>query len=538
MVLLGASRVQAQGPPPDRRFGAVEAFRDPVAAAEAGVGWERILFYWSELQPNGPEDWNGYHVPDDWLALASSDGREVVGLLKSTPQWATDGQAGCGVPRGLDLPVGDPSNLWAAFVRRTVSAYSDRVKHWIVWNEPDIAPDGYGAEWCGTMGEYYQLLKVAYLAAHEVDPNVTIHLTGLTHWHDDTTLRRLLGVASQDPTAAANAYYFDVVSLHVYFTTESVPDIVGQTRATLGSYGISKPIWINETNAAPSSDPKQYLPAPNFVVSLEEQAGFLLQTFSLALAEGVERIAVYKMLDDVPELSPEPYGMIRLDSSRRPAFYAFRLITTHYAGTDLASVEWQPEYVVVTLDRSHQMTRVLWARTEADVEATVPALASEARLIDQTGAEQILQPVDGNYVIQLPRAVCADSRGCIIGGPTFLLVEDTGRPPTPTGSPTPEVIESPTSLPEPEMPSPVPTVTPLPSRTPSPTLPPTPVPTEAPTLPPPPVAEPSPTSSNLGRAPSEPSEPARGGLAVPIGAGVGGMVLLALAVVMFLRQRR
>ena len=201
-------------------------------------------------------------------------------------------------------------------------------------------------------------------------------------------------------------------------------------------------------------------------------------------------------------------------------------------------MEWQPEYVVVTLDRSHQMTRVLWAQTEADVEATVPALGSEGRLIDQTGAEQVLQPVDGNYVISLPGARCVDSRGCIIGGPTFLLVEDTGRPPTPTGSPTPEVIESPTSLPEPEMPSPVPTVTPLPSRTPSPTLPPTPVPTEAPTLPPPPVAEPSPTSSNLGRAPSEPSEPAGGGLAVPIGAGVGGMVLLALAVVMFLRQRR
>ncbi|MGD2178964.1 MAG: hypothetical protein PVG71_14215, partial [Anaerolineae bacterium] len=47
--------VAAQDGPPDIRFGAVEAFRDPVAAAEAGVGWDRILFYWSELQPNGPE---------------------------------------------------------------------------------------------------------------------------------------------------------------------------------------------------------------------------------------------------------------------------------------------------------------------------------------------------------------------------------------------------------------------------------------------------------------------------------------------------
>ena len=27
-------------------------------AVELGVGWERILFYWREIQPTGPEDWN------------------------------------------------------------------------------------------------------------------------------------------------------------------------------------------------------------------------------------------------------------------------------------------------------------------------------------------------------------------------------------------------------------------------------------------------------------------------------------------------
>jgi hypothetical protein len=121
------SPVRAQPSPPDPRFGAVEAFRDPVAAAEAGVGWERILFYWSELQPNGPEDWNGYHVPDEWLNLASIQGREVVGLLKHTPAWATDGLPGCSVPRGLDLPVDDPGNLWATFVRRVVGMYAGRI---------------------------------------------------------------------------------------------------------------------------------------------------------------------------------------------------------------------------------------------------------------------------------------------------------------------------------------------------------------------------------------------------------------------------
>ena len=61
--LVPIAPVRAQRQPPDRRFGAIESFRDPVSAAEVGVGWERILLYWSQLQPNGPDDWNGSAWP-------------------------------------------------------------------------------------------------------------------------------------------------------------------------------------------------------------------------------------------------------------------------------------------------------------------------------------------------------------------------------------------------------------------------------------------------------------------------------------------
>ncbi|RLC61366.1 MAG: hypothetical protein DRI80_08910, partial [Chloroflexota bacterium] len=434
IVSLFIRSVAAQGLPPDIRFGAVEAFRDPVAAAEAGVGWERILFYWSELQPNGPDDWNGYHVPDDWLNLADAAGREVVGLLKHSPAWATDGPPGCGVPRGLYLPVDDPGNLWATFVRRVVGMYVGRIDRWIIWNEPDIAPDTYGAEWCGSVEEYYQLLKVAYLAAHQVNPSVTIHLAGLTYWHDRSYLRRFLTIATQDPTGPEHGYYFDVVSLHIYFRSETVPQIINETRATLTAYGLNKPIWVNETNAPPNSDPQWPMAAANYEISLEEQAGFLLQSFALALSAGAERVAVYKWLDN--DLPPgfEPFGIIRPDFSHRPAYDAYRLITAHYAATISAREDRQSLYTVVTLDRGNLTTRVLWARTEADASVSVPALAPQARLIDQTGAEQLIEPVDGQYTLALPGARCADKRGCIIGGPTYLLVEEAGSASSPAES--------------------------------------------------------------------------------------------------------
>ncbi len=511
--------VTAQDPPPDARFGAVEAFRDPVAAAEASVGWERILFYWSELQPNGPDDWNGYHVPDEWLTLAASAGREVMGLLKHTPAWATDGPPGCGVPRGLDLPVDDPGNLWATFVRRVVGMYAGRVDRWIIWNEPDIAPDTYGAEWCGSVEEYYQLLKVAHLAAHQANPDAVIHLAGTTTWHDKTYLRRFLALATQDPTGPEHGYYFDVVSLHIYFRTETIPEIINETRAVLAAYGLNKPIWLNETNAPPNSDPQWPMAAANYEISLKEQAGFLLQSFALALSTGAERVAVYKWLDNDLLPNYEPFGIIRPDYSRRPAFNAYRVITTHYAGTTSAREDRQSLYTVVTLNRGPLTTRVLWARTETDVTASVPALAAQARLIDQTGAEQVIEPVDRQYTLTLPRARCADKRGCIIGGPTYLLVEAPSAAPLPaetaTPAPTthptetiaPAPMEAPTTTVPVDTPTPLPTATPTPTETPTATpVPtdtpsPTPTPTETPTL------TPSPTATLYPTATSPPPSP-------------------------------
>ncbi len=505
----------AQGGPLDARFGAVEAFRDPVAAAEAGVAWDRILFYWSELQPSGPEDWNGYHVPDGWLQLAAQQGREVIGLLKHTPAWATDGTPGCGVPRGLELPVDDPGNLWATFVRRVVQIYGDRIHRWVIWNEPDIDLQTYGNEWCGSLDDYYRLLKVAYLAAHEVDPDVQIHLAGLTFWHDQTYLRRFLARVVQDPTAAEHGYYFDAVTLHIYFQTESVPYVINETRAALRAYGLQKPIWVNETNASPDSDPDWPLLRPRWRVSVEEQASFLLQSFALALSAGAERVAVYKLKDVGLPPGGEPFGLIRPDGSRRPAFEAYELITTHYAGATLARAERHGLYQVVTLERGDGTTRVLWARTGSDVSVSLPALAPQARLIDQTGAERAIHPEGGQYALTLPGARCADEYlGCIVGGPTYLLVEEAGGLPPATATPlvtatqsvsptvtltpspapssTPTPTLTPTLLPT-ETPTPTPTETPTPTATAAPTSTPTPTPSETP-LPTLTAAPPSPTA--------------------------------------------
>lgn len=423
--------VQAQAR--DSRFGLVEAYFDPGAAYESGAGWERILFYWSELQPNGPGDWNTLHVPEEWLASARDAGREVVGVLKNTPAWATDGEPYSGVPRGLYLPVDDPGNLWANFVRQAVGYYGSLgVNRWVIWNEPEIAFGVYGYEWGGTMEDYYRLLQVAYIAAHEANPDVQIHLAGMTYWHDQNWFGRFLSMIAADPEAPANNYYFDVVTLHIYFVNDTVYSIVGNYYYVMQQYGINKPIWINETNARAGIEPDQYPPGLRFTdndfpnITVEHQASFIVQSFALGFAAGAERIAVYKLHDGIqPEGDPQAWGLVRLDGSRRPAFDAYQVVTERLAGFVYARrVPFElADYVRLT--HPNRVTHVAWARTAQSATLVIPARSEQATLIDQAGNQEIIFPEDGAYVLELPGAECTDPvRGCIIGGWTYLLVED------------------------------------------------------------------------------------------------------------------
>jgi len=403
----------------------VEAYHAPELADRANVGWERIIFYWSEIERDGPDDWNWFHAPMWRIDQEIASGREIVGLVSHTPSWATDGIAGAGVPSGLYLPIDDPLNVWANFIRYLVTVYDDRVHHWIIWNEPDIPLDTFGAQWQGTAEDYYQLVKVAYLVAREVDPDAQIHLGGLTYWHNPNYLRELLTIAHRDPTAAEHGYYFDVVSVHIYFKPETTLSIIDSIQQTLNDFGLNKPIWLNETNAPPYDDPAQPWDDPVFRVTQEMQASFVLQEAALALSTGVERIGVYKWVDEPPPPPGfEPYGMIRTDGSTRPAYDAYRTMTTHYAGIQEAVRFERPEMWTVALARGEATTRVVWARGPYRVVTLMPALASSALLLDQTGLGQLIHPLAGMYLLSLDPAPCAPDEECIMGGPPLLIVEE------------------------------------------------------------------------------------------------------------------
>lgn len=558
-----SSLVQAQSSP-DVRFGAVEAFRDPAAAADLNLGWERILFYWSQLQRSGPDDaWNIYHVQDNWIADAAAHGRQVVGLIENTPAWATDGSPNIGVPRGLYLPIDDPGNLWATFVRQLVSRYVGRIDHWIIWNEPDIQPPDYGLQFEGSVADYYQLVKVAYLVAKQANPNAVIHLAGLTHHHDVVNkrtpyLQRFIDEAKKDPSARDNHFYFDVATLHIYFTTDSVYDITQLQYGILRRNGLSQPIWINETNSPPSIDPLNPWANPLFVTSLDQQADFMVQAFALGLAAGAQRIAVYKLVD-FPAYEPgfEAYGLVRADATRRPAYDAIKVITTYFRDVRATRLVRSGAAEVVTLDRGAQTTRIAWARGAADTQLTLPAFAPSATLVAPDGVTRTVEAVNRQYQLTLPAARCDDPNyGCRLGGRPTILVEDApadlavaaaiqAGTVTPTAMPvcndcTPAPAATPTRRPisiSTETPTATATLTPSPTRTAPPTASPTATHTATPAA--------TPTATAIAIAAAPPAAAQAVGAPSAVGefslGSLIGLLAIGLAVVValiWLRPRR
>ncbi|MBL8146501.1 MAG: hypothetical protein JNL34_08950 [Anaerolineae bacterium] len=346
-LLPGLVLAQADERAEEPVFGVIEAYYRPAEAAELGAAWDRIIFHWDAFQPAGPDDWDTSAVPAEYLSTAREAGRQVVGLIKATPPWASDSGTPGGVPRGLHLPYDDPDNVFGAFVTRLVEEYAPLGVHdWIIWNEPDIRPGEGIPEFEGEVEDYAALVRTAYQAVKAADPSAHVQLAGTTYWHDanafrEPYLRRLLRALFNDPQAAANDYYFDGVTLHIYFTTWTVQPIIDQSNDILWDYGLqNKEVWLSEFNASPRRDPEAEIDAM-FEVSLEQQSDFIVQAAALALSQGVDRMAVYRLYDNAftPGVS-EPWGLVRGDGSLRPAFSAYQQVIKRFGGA--TRVEYTP----------------------------------------------------------------------------------------------------------------------------------------------------------------------------------------------------
>jgi hypothetical protein len=281
---------------------------DLQQARDAGAHWVRTDFWWYSVQWNrGPWDWRFFDAVVD---EAAARGLELVPILWGTPTWAaTDGRFSYGVP---DMAA------WEAFVAATVARYRGRITLWEIWNEPD-GP----WYWTGSAGQYAELLARAYRQVKLADPNALVLLGGLAQGGGAVPdfLQRILADARY-PAGAS----FDVHNIHTNFRSMAgITDQIGQNRAVLGSYGVSRPIVVTE--ASYTSDPA-YQVVAGYADGEPAQARYVTDAYRTMLGAGVE-LAVWASLRDYA--GSDAYagsGLVRTDGTAKAAFAAYRQAAT------------------------------------------------------------------------------------------------------------------------------------------------------------------------------------------------------------------
>jgi hypothetical protein len=442
----------------------VQAVRAPDAARNAGVRWTRLIFPWDEMQPTGPGGLQPGYFSDAEIESQRALGIEVVGITLYTPAWAArDPSRGArSVPRGLDRPVDDPQNVWAAYVKQLVAAYRGRVDTWVFYNEPDmyVEPDDFRT-FAGTPADYALLLKVGYLAAKSVNPDARIVMAGFTYWWDKEAGRpqyfqRVLDALATDPNAARNNWYFDVVDAHTYgnpLNSYTVPLVF---RRIMREKGFEKPIWVIESNVLVKNDTRVGAGEGPFRASMDEQASYVIQAMALARASGVQRYSIYKIVDEHPENEDEYWGLTRNDGSVRPSYLAYQVAARYFQGVRSATYSWSGSQVpptpaevdallasnanrfqwpwpgpinTVVLEREAQRITVVWNASPQPMDLAVPARASAAQLVDKLGQVTPLTATNGVYNLRLePSQNNSDPRDptlYLVGGSPLIIVEET-----------------------------------------------------------------------------------------------------------------
>lgn len=416
---------------PSQRFGAVESYYLPDDAAAIGIGWDRMVFEWRNFQPNGPTEFVTTSIATRWLDDARKSGRQIVGLIKNAPKWATLHNLLGAAPQGLDLPADDPRNYWAQFVSKLTRYYSSQwgIHHWIIYNEPDIRPeDTQFYEFFGDIDEYYKVLKTAYKSIKAADPQAVIHLAGMSVFYDQQKnrplyLKRLIQIAQKDPEGKANGLFFDVLTIHVYNFTQYVWTLTNLLAAIPAEAGYPKPIWIDELNARVTRDGKTTLSEGVATITLDDQAAFVVQSTANALALNAQGILIYRLWDNTPVVNGDSWGLIRFDRSKRPAYETFGMIIREFEGTISARRVSVNGVRIIRLTQKDRVLTILWNASSNPITIRTPA-AADAELLSPLGKNLSLPLVNGYHEFTLPR--CAS--GCFIEGDPRILKQTGAEP--------------------------------------------------------------------------------------------------------------
>ncbi|MBF6612528.1 MAG: cellulase family glycosylhydrolase [Chloroflexi bacterium] len=326
-------------------------------AQNMGAGWIKQQFPWADIEyrqdpgnpywdvKNNQSAWEKY---DSIVSLAQQYGLRVIARIDSAPAWSHPLINTLKAP-----PSADHMQDFANFIHDFVKKYSGQVAAIQIWNEPNLV-----GEWATgrpvNPAEYVQLLKTAYIAAKQVDPNMIVLAAPLATTNDTSNNLDELDYLQGMYDAGAKQY-FDVMSANAYGKSEppeAAPSRdklnfrrVELLRAVMEQNGDSaKAVWFNEYGWNASPDSITNLPWGR--VTPDQQADYTVRGIQYAQQHwpwaGLFTIWYLRQVGDIPNTESEYYfGLLDPDFVVSPAYQAVQKAT---AASDAAATvgAWGP----------------------------------------------------------------------------------------------------------------------------------------------------------------------------------------------------
>jgi hypothetical protein len=281
---------------------------------QAGIGWVRTDFDWSGVERR-PGQWTFDHL-DETVAWAEQEKIRILPILDYDVPWAR--------------PAYQHLDQWLEYVRRVVTRYKDRLRHWEVWNEPNL--EGFWRD-KPSPENYVKLLEATYREIKRIDPELVVLLGGTA----GIPWSYLKGVYQ-----AGGREFFDVMNVHPYRypaapEERSLSDDLARLRKLMAAHGdADKPIWITEIGWPTHEGPRGVTPAV--------QAEMLTRTFLLALQSGVDVVFWYEFQapERKPDYNEDHFGIVHRDLSPKPAYVALKTLAhARPAGSKILAGPWQ-----------------------------------------------------------------------------------------------------------------------------------------------------------------------------------------------------
>ncbi len=298
-------------------------------AAQGGVKWSREELSWANIEPNAKGQFN-WSIYDSRLGLDAANGINVVGMLLTTPKWASTN------PGAGDYFWYEPRNYndYFDFVRAAVSRWKNQIHVWEIWNEPNHQATWNCLNNCDRAARYAALLAGAYQAVKSVDPTARVLIGGI-YIHDVNT--EGLPFLNQVVAASGGAINFDALSIHTYMP-DRVPESIQpnsvvqnfQYRLNMmndwinGHGGRPGEIWVTEDGRS-TCNPCN--PNIGVVWSEDAQASMLARMYGIAAA--TPRLAQFDwfQFEDKFNHPTDLFGgmaIVRDDLSLKPAYAAYQ----------------------------------------------------------------------------------------------------------------------------------------------------------------------------------------------------------------------